>query len=74
MRSSELKKSQTLYSICGKDGLNSMYVHVFPDGVMVTSWNEYVGDHITSRVMPLAYAAEYFKTAREKGLKIQKIS
>tara|TARA_R100000353_G_scaffold152628_1_gene110922 strand:+ start:87 stop:305 length:219 start_codon:yes stop_codon:yes gene_type:complete len=72
MRSSELKKSQTLYSICGKDGLNSMYVHVFPSEVTVTSWNEYVGDYIRAK-KERSDAAEYFKTAREKGLKIQKI-
>ena len=70
MRSWELKKS---YSICGKDGLNSMYVNVFPSEVTVTSWNEYVGDYIRAK-KERSDAAEYFKTAREKGLKIQKIS
>ncbi len=70
MRSWELKKS---YSICGKDGLNSMYVHVFPDAVNVTSWNEYVGDYIRAK-KERSDAAEYFKTAREKGLKIERIS
>tara|TARA_Y100001963_G_scaffold93434_1_gene128720 strand:- start:250 stop:459 length:210 start_codon:yes stop_codon:yes gene_type:complete len=69
MRSWELKKS---YSICGKDGLNSMYVYVFPHEVTVLSWNEYLGDHIRAK-KERSDAAEYFKTAREKGLKIQKI-
>jgi len=69
MRSWELKKS---YSICGKNGLNSMYVYVFPDEVKVVSWNEYVGDHIRAK-KERSDAAEYLKTARKKGLKIRKI-
>ena len=69
MRSWERKKS---YSICGKNGLNSMYVHVFPDEVKVVSWNEYVGDHIRAK-KERSDAAEYLKTARKKGLKIRKI-
>ena len=50
-----------------------MYVHVFPDAVNVTSWNEYVGDYIRAK-KERSDAAEYFKTAREKGLKIERIS
>lgn len=69
MRSWELKKS---YSICGKNGLNSMFVHVFPSEVMVTSWNEYVGDYIKAK-KERSDAADYFKTARKKGLKIERI-
>jgi hypothetical protein len=50
-----------------------MYVHVFPDAVNVTSWNEYVGDYIRAK-KKRSDVAEYFKTAREKGLKIERIS
>ena len=60
------------YSI-NRDGINTMFVHVYRDHVTLNSWNEHLKMYIEEHRAPRSKALEALRNARTRGLEIKKI-
>ena len=56
-----------------RNGLNTMFVHVYDNHVSLASWNEHLKVYIEEWDAPRSKGAEALKNARRAGLKIKKI-